>query len=366
MDIVVIKIGSSIITSDRGLNKKQISHISKSVSDIQDMGYGVVLVSSGAVSAGRVKLGLKGRIQDITLKQAAAAIGQSSLVWAYEQEFSEKFNKKVAQILLTRNVFSNRQRYINVKNTLLRLLSLKVIPIVNENDTVSFDEIKFGDNDRLAALVAVSIEAKKLVILSDIDGLYTDNPTKNPEVALINIVDEITPEIMSKAKGAGSISGTGGMYSKLIAAKIAVDHAITVQIINGKRKNLLTNIFSGKDEGTIFLPKTKRYKQRKGWIAAGLESKGTLTLDDGAIRAVLERGKSLLPSGITKVDGRFERGDAVYLACQNGEYAAKGLINYNKREVTKIMGAKSSEITDLLGYKYSDEVVHRDNMTILT
>ncbi|MCI4624500.1 MAG: glutamate 5-kinase [Candidatus Magnetoovum sp. WYHC-5] len=365
MDIVVIKIGSSIITTEAGLEEEKIAHIARDVSNIKDKGFAPVLVSSGAVSAGRVKLGLKGKLQGINLKQAAAAIGQSSLVWAYERAFSHRFNKQVAQVLLTRNVFSNRQRYINVRNTLLCLLDLNVIPIINENDTVSFDEIKFGDNDRLASLVAVSLEAKHLIILSDVGGLYTANPKKLPDAKLISKVDDINQEVLSLAKGAGSIFGTGGMYSKLIAARIATDHGVAVQIVNGRKDGILNDVFDGRSEGTYFTPKDKRYGQRKGWIASGIHARGALLIDEGAVQAVVNKCKSLLSSGIKGIEGNFERGDAVYVVCPDGNHAAKGLINYSSREMLKIMGKKSSDIEDILGYKYSDEVIHRDNMIVL-
>lgn len=364
MNIVVIKIGSSILTTEDGLDESRIGLLAGDISALQDAGYKTVVVSSGAVAAGRNKLGIQGRILDINLKQAAAAIGQSALVWAYERSFG-KFGKKVAQVLLTRDAFSDRRRYLNARNTLMTLLNYDVIPIINENDTVSIDELKFGDNDHLAALVASLLNADCLVILSDVDGLYSDNPRKNNKARIIPFVGEITPEIEQMAKGAGSISGTGGMYSKIVAAKIAVRQGVTVRIINGRETGLLGSVFAGKSAGTTFGPKPEKLGARKGWIATGIHSKGSLHLDDGAVNAILAGGKSLLPSGVKSISGEFDRGDAVYCLSPNGRKIAKGLVNYGSRELAKIIGLKTSHIKKALGFKYSDEVIHRDNMAIV-
>lgn len=365
MKRLVIKIGSNILADGKeGLNTKRISSIASDIALLHDKGYDIVIVSSGAVAAGMKKLGLKKRPKDIKLKQAAAAVGQSSLMWAYERSFGE-FNRKVAQVLLTRDDFSDRKRYINSKNTLLTLLSYRIIPVINENDTVSTDEIKFGDNDHLASLVAGIIEAERFIILSDVEGLYTADPRHNPGAGLIEYVEEITPELEERAGGAGSVVGTGGMYSKILAAKRAMDHGIMVHIISGKKEGLLAALIEGKQCGTTFRPKKEKLSSRKGWIAYGSRSKGSLTLDDGAVKALVEGGKSLLPSGIISAEGAFDTGDAVYCLSAKGDRIAKGLTNYSSSELEKIRGKRTSEIEGILGYKYSDEAIHRDNLVLL-
>lgn len=365
MKTVVVKIGSNILAGEKdGLDSKRIAAIAKDVSELQDMGYDVVVVSSGAIAAGMRKLGLKEKPKDIKLKQATAAVGQSSLMWAYEKSFAD-YGKKVAQVLLTLDVFSDRKRYINSKNTILTLLSYKVIPIINENDTVATDEIKFGDNDNLAAMVAGLIEAERLIILSDVEGLYTAEPRKGQKAALIKKVEKITPEIEALAGGAGSIIGTGGMYSKVLAAKRAVDYGISVNIINGRKSGLLQDIFKGFCHGTEFVPNKQRISAKKGWIVYGSRAKGEIILDAGAVSAILQGGKSLLPSGIVSVTGTFEIGDAVYCSDSDGKRIAKGIANYSSSEIHRIKGKKTSEIEKILGYRYSDEVIHRDNLVVL-
>ncbi|MEW6675251.1 MAG: glutamate 5-kinase [Nitrospirota bacterium] len=365
MKRLVVKIGSNILADVKeGLDTKRIYSMVSDIAELSNMGFEVVVVSSGAIAAGMKKLGLKEKPRDIRLKQAAAAVGQSSLMWAYERSFSE-FNKRVAQVLLTRDDFSDRKRYINSKNTLTTLLSYGIIPIINENDTVATDEIRFGDNDYLASLVAGLIEAERLIILSDVDGLYTEDPRYSPKAEIIEYVEEITPELEAKAGGAGSTIGTGGMYSKLLAAKRAVSHGITVNIISGRKDGLLTALLKGKHYGTVFKPKEQKLSSRKGWIAYGSRSKGSLIIDEGAVKALIHGGKSLLPSGIISVEGDFDTGDAVYCLDSKGNRIAKGLTNYSSSEIEKIKGRKTSEIERVLGYKYSDELIHRDNLVLL-
>lgn len=365
MKRLVIKIGSNILASqDNGLDLDRIQAISDDISDVQDAGYEVAVVSSGAVAAGMKKLGLREKPKDIVLKQATAAVGQSSLMWAYEKCFVSH-NKKVAQILLTRDDFSDRKRYINSKNTLDALLSYDVIPIINENDTVATDELKFGDNDNLASLVAGLIEAERLVILSDVDGLFSDDPRTNPDARLLHTVDEITPEIEEKAGCAGTIIGTGGMYSKVLAAKKAMSNGIAVNIINGRKKGLALLVLNGARQGTEFIARETRLSSKKGWIAHGSRAKGSLCLDEGAVRALVAGGKSLLPSGVVSLSGKFDSGDAVYCLDRTGNRIAKGITNYSSAEVEKIKGKKTTEIESILGYRYSDEVIHRDNLVLL-
>ncbi|TAN38554.1 MAG: glutamate 5-kinase [Nitrospirae bacterium] len=365
MKRIVVKIGSNILADKQeGLNMKRILALASDIVAVKGTGYEIVVVSSGAVAAGMKKLGLTEKPRDIKLKQAAAAIGQSSLMWAYEKSFGEH-DTKVAQVLLTRDDLSHRKRYINSKNTLQTLLSYGVVPIVNENDTVVTDEIKFGDNDNLAALVAILIEAEQLIILSDVDGLYKEDPRVNAAAELIPLVAEITPAIEKLAGGAGSAVGTGGMYSKVLAARKATSHGICVSIVNGGKKGLLVSLMKGKQQGTVFGPCCQRISHRKGWIAYSSRAMGTLVLDDGAVRALKEMGRSLLPSGVVSVSGEFEPGDPVYCADARGKRIAKGLTNYSSEDVRKISGRQSSEIEVSLGYKYSDEIIHRDNLVIL-
>ncbi len=361
---IVIKIGSNLIATEEGLSEKRINALSSDISEVHSMGNEVVVVSSGAIAAGMKRLGLKTKPRDIMHKQAAAAAGQSGLMWAYEKSFS-KYGKKVAQILLTRDAFFDRNRYINAKNTILTLLSYGVIPIINENDTVAVDEIKFGDNDQLASLVAGLVDADRLIILSDVDGLYTKDPKRYKNARLIERVEDITPELEKTAGMSGSSLGTGGMYSKLLAAKKAMGFGITVNIINGNIPGLLKRLLNGEHYGTEFQPKGRKVSSRKGWIAFGLRSRGSIVVDDGAREAILKKGKSLLPSGIVTTSGNFSSGDAVYCVDKEGKRFAKGLTNYSSLEIEKIKGHKTSEIEGILGYKYSDEVIHRDNLVIL-
>jgi len=363
MKRLVVKIGSNIIASvEHGLNTKRLYTITKDISDVIDKGYEVVMVSSGAIAAGLKKLGLKEKPRDIKLQQASAAIGQSSLMWAYEKGFAD-FGKKAAQVLLTRDDITNRVRYINAKNTLFTLLSYGVIPIINENDPVAIDEIKFGDNDLLASLVSGLVEAEMLVILSDVEGLYTKEPAEEG-AKLINYIEEITPEIEKMAKGRGSLIGTGGMYSKLLSAKQAINYGIPVVIISGKKAGLLSRLINGEKVGTYFKPRQEKMSSKKGWIAYGLKSKGVIYLDEGAVKALTVQGKSLLSAGIIKIEGHFDVGDAVSCVNPEGRKIAKGLTNYSSDELLRIKGKKTSEIEGVLGYKYSDEVIHRDNLAV--
>ncbi|NOZ68881.1 MAG: glutamate 5-kinase [Deferribacteres bacterium] len=361
---LVIKIGSNIIASaEQGLNTRRLKAITRDIAGVLDRGYEAVIVSSGAIAAGLKKLDLREKPRDIRLKQAAAAIGQSSLMWAYEQHFAG-FHKKVAQILLTRDDISNRGRYINAKNTLFTLLGCGVIPLINENDPVAVDEIKFGDNDMLAALAAGLVEADMLIILSDVDGLYTKDPRQRG-ARLIKTVEKITPDIEKLAGGRGSAVGTGGMYSKILAARQAVDHGIPVVIMSGRKSGLIARLLEGKEIGTYFRPRQQRLSSKKGWIAYGVRSRGAVYIDDGAVKALTTMGKSLLPSGIVRVEGSFEVGDYIRCMSKDGRKIAKGLTNYSSADLELIKGKKTSEIERILGYKYSDEVIHRDNLVVI-
>jgi len=361
---IVIKIGSRVLASStRGLNTQRIRRITKEIASLRQEGYEVVVVSSGAIVAGMKELGLSNKPKGIPLKQAAAAIGQSKLIQMYERNFS-KFGIKAAQILLTRDDITDRRRFLNARNTLITLLSYGVVPVINENDTVAIDEIKFGDNDLLSGLVTNVIDADLLIILSDIEGLFTADPSIHPGAKLIPVVEEITKDIETIAGDSKSIEGTGGMASKVETAKKASGYGIPAIIMNGKRPGLLVKALKGFDVGTIFLPNKSRLTSRKHWIASALPTSGHLILDKGAKDALMLRGRSLLPSGISDIKGHFEAGDAVTCEDEHGKVFAKGLTNYNSREIVKIRGKKTGEIEAILGYKDYDEVIHRDNLVV--
>ncbi len=362
---VVIKIGSGVISDHSGLDLDRIATLCEDVHALRQRGYEVILVSSAAVAAGKADLGIKGSARNLPLplKQAAAAIGQSRLMRAYKDAL-RKHGLTAAQVLLTRDDLANRRRYLNARNTLMTLLEYGVVPIINENDTVVIDEIRFGDNDNLSAMATNLVEAQLLVILSDVDGLYDSDPRHNAEARLISEVERITPEIEAMAGQEETLLGTGGMTTKLKAAKRATLFGAGTAIINGLTPHNLLYLFDGHELGTYFLPARDPMAARKHWIAFTKKPKGKLILDDGAHNAVAERGKSLLPSGIRQLDGTFERGDAVRLCDLNGKEFAKGVTNYNSAELIRIIGKNTREILQILGYQYGDEVVHRDNLVI--
>ncbi len=362
---VVIKIGSGVISNSDGLELDRIAAICEDVHQLRQRGYEVILVSSAAVAAGKADLGIVGKPHTIPLplKQAAAAIGQSRLMRAYKDALRQH-DLKAAQILLTRDDLANRRRYLNARNTLMTLLEHGVVPIINENDTVVIDEIRFGDNDNLSAMTTNLVEAQLLIILSDVDGLYDSDPRHNPDARLISEVERITPRIEAMAGSEGSELGTGGMTTKIKAAKRTTLFGAGTAIINGRTPHNLLSLFDGHELGTYFLPARDPMAARKHWIAFTKKPKGKLMLDDGAQKAVIERGKSLLPSGIYQIHGSFERGDAVRICNLDGDEFAKGVTNYNSSELSLILGKNTSEIESILGYHYGDEIVHPDNMVI--
>lgn len=360
---VVIKIGSGVISNAAGLENEQVASISADICRLLDRGLEVIVVSSGAVAAGKGQLGIVGRPQTIPQKQAAAAIGQTRIIREYKETF-RRLSYNVAQVLLTRDDLSNRRRYLNARNTVMTLLEYGVTPIVNENDTVVVDEIRFGDNDNLSALVTTLAEADMLIILSDVDGLYDQDPQDNPQAELIPVVERVTPAIEALGGKSRGTLGTGGMSTKLKAAKRAALSGVGTLIVNGRTPNILSRVFSGDEVGTYFLPAQSKLTAKKHWIAFSKKPKGKLIVDEGGQKAVLQRGKSLLPSGICGVDGGFERGDAVRLCTQEGKEFARGVISYSLAEVLQIMGKQCAEIETILGYKYRDEVVCRDNLVL--
>jgi glutamate 5-kinase len=327
-----------------------------------DQGRSVVLVSSGAIRAGMDKLNLPGRPRSIPQKQAAAAIGQGLLMHTYAEAFAA-FGVPVAQILLTREDLQDRKRYLNACNTFEALLGHRVVPIVNENDTVAVDEIKFGDNDTLAALVASLIEADTLLLLSDVAGLYDSDPTRSPSAKLISIVETIDRALEESAGGVRTLMGTGGMATKIQAAKICANTGVRMLIADGRRPNVVLDALSGQC-GTQFVPKPTRLRSRQRWIAYGVTPKGTITINDGAKQKIIAGGSSLLPAGITQALGHFNAGDLVMLLGPSGETFAQGFVNYSQVQISKIMGCRTDEILPRLGVKPSDEVIHRDNLVL--
>jgi glutamate 5-kinase len=323
----------------------------------------VTLVSSGAIASGSARLGLRSRPRTIPEKQAAAAAGQVVLMWHYEQAFAPH-GVRVAQVLLTQEDISHRARYLNARNTLLTLLGYRVLPIVNENDTVAVEEIKVGDNDNLAALVAYLVDADLLVLLSDTDGLYTGDPRRDPLARRIETVDAITPD-MERQAGAEGALGTGGMVTKLQAAQKAMAAGIPMIVADGRQCGVLPAILAGAPVGTYFRPRAERLTGRKRWIAFATPPQGALEVDAGARRALVEGGKSLLPSGLVKVEGEFVAGDAVGIRDPEGCEFARGIVNYDARELALLRGAKTRDIERLLGYRMGDEVIHRDNLVLL-
>jgi len=362
---LVVKVGTGLITQPKlGPDPDRIAALAGEIAGVRE-GRDVVLVTSGAIATGMARLTLVERPRSIPEKQAAAAVGQSALMWHYEAAF-KRHGIPVGQILLTAHDISDRARYLNARNTLLALLKFGVLPVVNENDTVAVEEIKVGDNDNLSALVASLIEADLLVILTDVDGLYTSDPATDPSAAKLDAVEAITPEIerlVWRGTGAGSV---GGMTTKLQAAQKAATAGVPMVIASGRKQGVLARILKGEPAGTYFAPRADRLGARKRWIAFAVAPQGRLTVDAGALEALTRRGKSLLPSGVVKVDGDFAAGEVVaVLGDAEGREFARGLVNFDADELRKIQGAKTREIEPRLGYKSFDEVIHRDNLVIL-
>ncbi|NLL17640.1 MAG: glutamate 5-kinase [Clostridia bacterium] len=362
--MIVVKVGTSTLTHSTGkLDLRQMEKLVRDLADLANQGKKPVLVSSGAVGAGLGRLGFTKRPRTLREKQAIAAVGQGILLQMYEKLFAE-YGRVVAQVLLTRDDFSDRRRYLNVSHTFSQLLEYDVIPIINENDTTAVEELKFGDNDSLAALVAGALDADLLIILSDIDGLYSDNPKLNPQAERIGIVKEITPEIEALAGGAGSTLGTGGMSAKIQAAKICTNSGIPMVIANGSEEGVLHRIVDGHEVGTTFLPQENKLRGKKKWIAYGSAIQGKVVIDRGAAKALLSEGKSLLPIGIIQVSGNYDAGAVVSVFDPDGQELARGITNYSAAELDLIKGKKSGEIEDILGQKDYDEAIHRDNMAL--
>jgi len=365
---VVVKLGSGTVTDPGGgLRLSTIRALAAQLSNaLAADGVSFVVVTSGAIAAGREKLGMTERPRTVSLKQAAAAVGQTSLMRAYERAF-EKRGRHVAQLLLTHDDFESRERYVNARNTLLALLARGIVPIVNENDTVATEEIRLGDNDHLATLVTQMIGADLLILLTDSDGLQTKDPHRHPDARRIPVVENLDDASVLAAVGRrGSSAGTGGMASKLRAARVLSSSGIPVVIASGLSRRSILDILGGRDTGTLILPRrTGKLRSRKMWIAYAMNAHGTILVDGGARKVLMEGGKSLLPAGVTGARGRFRPGDAVSIADRRGRVFARGIARWSSEQVDRGKGKRSAEVRTLLGPETPAEVVHRDDLTIL-
>lgn len=360
---VVVKVGSRTLTHASGkLNLRMMEKLVRELADLYNRGCRVILVTSGAVAAGIGRLSLPDKPQTIPEKQAVAAVGQGLLIQMYEKLFSE-YGLVVAQVLLTRDDFNDRKRYLNSRNTLQALLQYGAIPLINENDTVAVEEIEFGDNDSLSALVASLLDADLLVLLTDTGGLYSANPKFDPQAQLIEKVEQITPAIKKLAGDSDETLATGGMVTKLMAAEIATNSGVPMIIANGKEPHILLRLLEGESVGTFFCAREKSLESRKRWIAYGQSPHGRLIIDKGAVQAVLNEGKSLLPRGIVAVHGSFEQGDMVAIEDKDGAEIARGLANYSSRELRNIQGLHTDAASGLL-QRVCGEAVHRNNMVV--
>ncbi|MET0066561.1 MAG: glutamate 5-kinase [Candidatus Thiodiazotropha sp.] len=361
----VIKIGSALLTSDgKGLSHELLATWVEQMAQLRHAGHEVVLVSSGAVAEGMSRMGWRSRPRNLNELQAAAAIGQMGLVHAWEACF-QKFDLHTAQVLLTRDDLENRARYLNARSTLRTLLELGVVPVVNENDTVTTDELRFGDNDTLAALVANLIEANLLILLTDQEGLFDADPRFNPAATLIRETRVDNPQLDAVAGGSASGLGLGGMVTKVRAARLAARSGTATVIASGRRERVIDAISRGHETGTLLIPVQEPQAARKRWLAGQLQPRGILTLDEGAVRVLREQGSSLLAVGVCAVKGSFARGEAVTCQDQAGCEVARGLVNYNAQETQKIMGVPSHRIEQVLGFVDEDELIHRDNLVLL-
>jgi glutamate 5-kinase len=362
---LVVKVGSSLVTDDgRGLDHAAVARWAAQITELRRIGKSVVLVSSGAIAEGVKRLGWTARPKSVHELQAAAAVGQMGLVQAYETAFS-KFGLRTAQILLTHDDLADRRRYLNARSTLRTLLALSVIPIINENDTVTTDEIRFGDNDTLGALVANLIEADVLVLLTDQPGLYTADPRKDPAATLLRTARAGDPRLEAMAGGAGTAHGSGGMLTKVLAAKRAARSGASTVIASGREPDVLTRLAAGEDIGSALIAEAVTLAARKQWLADHVRLAGRLKLDAGAARALAHDGKSLLPIGVVAVEGEFERGEVVGCFDPDNREIARGLVNYNAAEAARILRRPSAEIEAILGYVDEPELIHRDNMVLL-
>jgi glutamate 5-kinase len=362
---LVVKVGSTLVTNEgRGVDHEAVARWAGQIAGLKQQGREVVLVSSGAIAEGMQRLGWSKRPSAMHDLQAAAAVGQMGLVQAYETAFS-RFGLHTAQILLTHEDLADRRRYLNARSTLTTLLDLNVIPVINENDTVTTEEIRFGDNDTLGALVTNLVEADALVLLTDRDGLYNADPRKDPSATLIRQAGAGDPALEAMAGGAGSTLGSGGMLTKVLAAKRAARSGASTVIANGGERDVLRRLADGESIGTELLADRTPLAARKQWLADHVRLSGKLWLDSGAVRALVREGKSLLPIGVVRCEGQFERGEVIGCCDPEGREVARGLANYGAAETQRILRKPSSEIESILGYVDAPELIHRDNLVLL-
>ena len=360
---IVVKVGSSTLTRNGQPRPDRFTALARDISKLIELGRQVVLVSSGAIAVGAHRLRWNHTGASIRQKQAAAAVGQIGLVELYQRRFA-KLGHDVGQVLLTRTGLEDRERFLNARHTMLELLRLGVVPIVNENDTVATEEIRFGDNDNLAATIVNAVEADLLVILTDVDGLYESAPEPDrPKPRLIESISLITPEIERAASGAGTHFGSGGMITKLQAAKSARRSGAGTILCHGQIPGVLEKLVSGEHHGTLFSPGA-RLQSRKHWLAFTAKTRGRIAIDEGAVRALVDRGRSLLPAGVLRVEGDFEIGDSVSCVNDQGEEIARGLSGYSSREISHLLGLPTRDIQRVLGYSNGDEVIHRDDLVL--
>ncbi len=361
---IVIKIGTSVLTDSEG--RFSLAELKRIVTQVHELLKGkreVVIVSSGAIGCGMKTLGLKRKPTELSVLQACAAIGQGKLMKAYEDAFSE-LKRHTGQVLLTRDAFQDRARCFNIRNTFFELLRLGVVPIVNENDTVSTEEIRFGDNDTLSVSVSEVVEADLLILLSDVDGLYINSKTKEilSQVTEVQEIDDLFKHIFSQKK---QVVTAGGMKTKLEVAKRAMKNGISVVVMNGKKERDILRLVSGEPVGTLFLANQIRHGFKKNWLVNLTQAHGNLRVDHGAFTALCQGGKSLLPSGVKEVEGSFKAGDSVRISTEDGKTFARGIVNYSQEELLKIKGKKTADILSILGYEHDGEVIHRDNLVML-
>ncbi len=361
----VVKIGSSLLSGPTGIQRARLRALVSEMSALHEQGIQVMVVTSGAVAAGMARLGMKQKPKSVPERQAAAAVGQIDLMALYEEYFAA-FGITVAQILLTHDDLANRRRYLNARHTLETLFAAGVVPVANENDTVVTDELRnFGDNDNLSALIAGLVDADALVLLSDVEGVFTKNPHLHPDAELVEVLDPSDPKSELSFEGKSAV-GTGGMASKFAAAKKAALAGVPTVIADGRNDGVLPRLFDAKQSvGTLIVPEADRLTSRKHWIAFTLKPSGVLVVDRGAADAVLERGRSLLPKGLREVQGRFDGGECVRCVDPDGKEFARGLVNYSSDELGKIKGLHSTKIEAALGYKLSDEIIHRNDLVLL-
>ena len=365
---IVIKLGSLVVTTAEGrVDEVHLAHLAEQVVELTRADKQVVLVTSGAIRAGRTHLDIRDRSLDLPARQAAAAVGQIELMWRYRETFG-RFNQPIAQVLLTQLELSDFRRYLHLRNTLSTLLrEYRVVPVLNENDSVSAAGVQIGENDRLAAVVASKLDADLLLSLSDVAGYFDGDPHRDPAAKLIAAVTEITPEMDRRAADTAGLAGRGGMHTKLESAKLAMNAGVTMVVAHGREPNVIRRIMAGEEVGTIFHPRPAKMASRKRWIAYAAVPRGRLMVDEGAADAVLDGGKSLLPVGVVEVEGEFEAGDmvSVVVADESRGEIARGLVNYDSRDLRRIRRCRSKDIPKRLGHRDFDEAIHRDNLVLL-